>query len=77
MSDRVSISWNEHVVGWISKPRFDFPHHYGKWVSADSAVASSFLSALRLAVDDDGGIEVVLADRTAAVIYVHPDDEEG
>jgi len=77
MSDRVVISWNERVVGWIRQPRLDFPHFYGRWVSAEGEAASLFLSALRLAVDDDDGLEVVVDGKTAAVVYVHPNDEDG
>jgi hypothetical protein len=74
---RLAIAWNGQVVGWLDDARSDMPFTYGRWVGANDAIAREFLAALRRAVDAGEGVEVTLGAGSAAVIYVHPDDNGG
>lgn len=77
MPDRWPIMWNGHLVGWIDSPKIDMPHYYGHWVATQSDESVGFLTALREAIDEESGLEVVIADKLRGVIYVHPEDNEG
>jgi len=74
---RLALTWSGRLVGWIDEVRYDFPHHYGRWVGTGEPLSSDFLAALRRAVDADDGIEVIVGESERGTVYVHPDDNQG
>ena len=77
MTERLSLTYNGEIVGWIDDARYDFPHYYGRWIGSDVPAALVFLTELRRAIDQEDGLDVTLGETIPGVVYVHPDDNDG